>query len=259
MRIHTTTCVQLQHFSLYQKHSLHSILPDVWKRTTYFYFNELPEVNNGQTPDVRAQIAEVDQRLHFAHEDARKNLERHREAMKTYYDKDCRTHEYAVGDRVWVFFPHIQSKGPKKFYSAYSRPYTIIEKIGQVNFKLLRTHDLQPLRNIIHVNRMKPYVHRQLVPPEPDDYEDLKDYQPVHVTELHPLDQGKVQETAGEDQLEENNETQIDVVNLDGEIPADMQTNSERPQNSEDHQNPPNHLRVTRIQTKGRKQDRSKD
>ena len=126
-----------------------------------------------------------------------------------------------------------------------------------MNFKLLRTHYLQPLRNIIHVNRMKPYVHRQLVPPEPDDYEDLKDDQPVHETELHPLDQGKLQEPAGEDQLEEKNETQIDVVNLDGEIPADIQTNSERPQSSEDHQNPPK--RVTRIQTKDRKQDRSKD
>ena len=111
-------------------------------------------------------------------------------------------------------FPTYSVQGAKKFYSAYSGPYTIIEKIGQVNFKLLRTHDLQPLRNIIYVNRMKQYVHRQLVPPEPDDYEDLKDDQPVHETELHPLNQGKVQELAGEDQLEENNETQIDVVNL---------------------------------------------
>ena len=60
-----------------------------------FISMSLPEVNDGQTPDVRAQIAEVVQRLHFAHEDARKNLEK--QAMKTYYDKDCRTHEYAVG------------------------------------------------------------------------------------------------------------------------------------------------------------------
>ena len=137
---------------------------------------------------------------------------------------DCRTHEYAVGYRVWVFFPHIQSKEPKKFYSAYSGLYTISDKIGQVNFKFLRipTDDLQPLRNIIHVNRMTPYVHRQLVPPEPDDYEDLKDDQLVHETELHPLDQRKVQEPAGKDQLEENNETQIDVVHLDGENSSDI-------------------------------------
>ena len=87
-----------------------------------FISMSLPDVQKGHTPDVRAQIAEVVQRLYFAHEDARKTLEKHREAMKTYYDKDCRTHEYAVGDRVWVSFPHIQFKGSKKFYNAYSGP-----------------------------------------------------------------------------------------------------------------------------------------
>ena len=182
-----------------------------------FISMSLPVVNEGHTPDIRAQIAEVVQRLHFAHEDARKNLEKHREAMKTYYDKDCKIHEYAVGDRVWVFFPHIQSKGPRKFYNAYSGPYTIIEKIGPVNFKLLRTHDLQPLRNIIHVNRMKPYVHRQIVPPDPEDLEDIDMGIPTDETELHPLDQEAFR---GQEEVKDsfqNENVLIDVEKLNKE------------------------------------------
>lgn len=197
-----------------------------------FISMSLPDVNKGNTADVRAQIAEVVQRLHFAHEDARKNLEKHQKAMKTYYDKDCRTHEYAVGDRVWVFFPHIQSKGPKKFYNAYSGPYTIIEKIGPVNYKLLRTHDLQPLRNIIHVNRMKPYVHRQLVPPDPDDFEDIENVSLTDETELHPLDQEKLRKQDKENASVDGENLLIDVVNLKDEKPTDTPTPNEQTANN---------------------------
>ena len=102
-----------------------------------------------------------------------------------------------------------------------------------MNFKLLRTHDLQPLRNIIYVNRMKPYVHRQLIPPDPKDYDDVGDASPTDVTELHPLDQEKLREQAKEDISMDSENMPIDIVNLgDGKHTETQTLNKQNTNNS---------------------------
>ena len=124
----------------------------------------LPEV-----PDVPGEINKHFVRdlvtgLHHAHEIAQSNMKYHKQKMKEQYKK-AYIKEYEVGQRVWVYFPAIKVGENKKLKNPFSGPYIITEKVRNKNFRLVRGHDLKPLHNKVHIDRLRPYVDRTVVPP----------------------------------------------------------------------------------------------
>jgi hypothetical protein len=73
----------------------------------------------------------------------------------------------------------------------YSGPYIIVEKIMPVTFKVAQAHNNQVLKNLIHMNRFKPFISRNIKPPTPDELTEIlmsKDVEPEDVNSLIPGD-----------------------------------------------------------------------
>ena len=60
---------------------------------------------------------------------------------------------FQVGDRVWLFVPAIRKGQTKKFASLWRGPYTIIDKVGPVNYHVQLIVGTQ--KRIVHCNRLK--------------------------------------------------------------------------------------------------------
>ena len=74
----------------------------------------------------------------------------------------------------------------------WSGPYLLREKVGPTDFMVAQAHDLKPLKNQIHINRMKRFHHRAVVPPKPTDLQEIAGGQPAALEDLHPVDQTKL-------------------------------------------------------------------
>jgi len=67
---------------------------------------------------------------------------------------------FKPGDSVLIKFPfNIVGKSPK-LASKYKGPFKIIKKINDLNYKVQLTLNNKITEDIIHVRRMKPYIHR---------------------------------------------------------------------------------------------------
>ena len=66
---------------------------------------------------------------------------------------------FEPGDLVWIYFPQIQVGGCRKFFHNYSGPYILLEKTKPTTFRVAHAHNNQPLKNEVHVNRMKRFHH----------------------------------------------------------------------------------------------------
>ena len=131
---------------------------------------ETPEVPNS---DNKAFIENLITGLTHAHEIAQENMKYHKEKMKEQYDKRVRTEDYHIGQKVWVYFPAVKVGQIKKLHKKYSGPYIIMEKVRPKNYKVVRGHDLKPLKNMVHVDRLKPFIDRQVVPPTGEELLDI--------------------------------------------------------------------------------------
>jgi hypothetical protein len=109
----------------------------------------------------RSNMPGLDQRLdHLAkvRADAEAALQLLKEKMKEQYEHDKKTaHSFDVGDLVWFQAKDI------KIYQKSSKlgphqlgPFKVIERIGNLDFKLELPHYLK-LHSVFHVNRLAPY------------------------------------------------------------------------------------------------------
>ena len=78
----------------------------------------------------------------------------HKEKIKGQYDKKAYIKDYEVGQRVWVYFPAVKVGENKKMKKPFSGPYIITEKVSNKNFRLVTGHDLKPLCNKVHIDRL---------------------------------------------------------------------------------------------------------
>ena len=154
----------------------------------YLMFGRMPRSPFSTTipkpPDVssaedKEYIRDLVQGLQFAHEKARENMAIQKAKMKEQYDKNVYTEDYKVGQRVWVYFPVVKVGDAHKLTKKFSGPFIITEKVRPKNFKVMRGHDLKPLKNMVHVDRLKPYVDRQIVPPAPEDLDQILDNESI--------------------------------------------------------------------------------
>jgi hypothetical protein len=121
----------------------------------------------------RSNMPGLDQRLdHFAkvRADAEAALRLSKEKMKEQYKRDKKTaHSFNVGDLVWLQAKDIKihQKSPK-LGPRQLGPFKVIERIGDLNFRLDLPHYLK-LHPVFHVNRLAPYRDNGLDKPPPPD------------------------------------------------------------------------------------------
>ena len=89
--------------------------------------------------------------------------------MKERYDKTANDKTFQTGDLVWVHFPEVMVGGSRKFFLNWSGPYIITERTSDTNYRVAHAHNSEPLKNEIHLNRIKHFYHRSVLPPKPDD------------------------------------------------------------------------------------------
>ena len=101
----------------------------------------------------------------------------------------------------------------KKLKKPFSGPYIITEKVSNKNFRLVRGHDLKPLRNKVHIDRLRPYIDRTVVPPvdeelrqilaEEDELDELveEDQELVDIDEAE-IEQGNIGEAVNQENAE---------------------------------------------------------
>ena len=114
---------------------------------------------------MKEEVKETILKLQKVREIAKKNLDERRQKMKEIYDKTSNPVSFKPGQLVWIYFPEIKVGGSKKFFHNYSGPYILLEETRPTNFRVAHAHNNQPLKNEVHVNRMKIYHHRNIMPP----------------------------------------------------------------------------------------------
>ena len=100
--------------------------------------------------NVLEYVVKMRERLANLTECVSENLEKAQNKQKAYYDKKARSRSFAPGDRVLLLLP----SSTRKLEAAWQGPYTVIEKVGPVDYKLS-----MPKRrgktNVFHVNMLR--------------------------------------------------------------------------------------------------------
>ena len=75
------------------------------------------------------------------------------ERKKTYYDRSKYGTNYKVGEEVLIFNPKVKKGEIRKLTSFYRGPYTIVESIKDLKFRLLVKKTRETIK--IHSDRLK--------------------------------------------------------------------------------------------------------
>ncbi|XP_052281178.1 uncharacterized protein LOC127878690 [Dreissena polymorpha] len=97
----------------------------------------------------------VRERMHKAHEVARKHLEAAARRSKDVYDARLSFHHYEVGDAVWLLHETRRVGVSAKLEKAYDGPFVVKAKVSAVNFVIQM--DSRGSDKLIHHNKLKPY------------------------------------------------------------------------------------------------------
>ena|SRR5688572_19076922 len=76
------------------------------------------------------------------------------ERRKHGYDLRVRPAEFAPGDRVWYYTPRRYQGRSPKWARMYTGPFTVIERLGLVNYRLRKTAHSKPI--VVHVDKLRP-------------------------------------------------------------------------------------------------------
>jgi Chromo (CHRromatin Organisation MOdifier) domain len=87
---------------------------------------------------------------------AKATLELAAEKMKWYYDKAVQRVPYKVGDKVLLDLRDYQKSG-RKLAAKYYGPFTIIEKLSPVTFKVEWPERLVRMHPVFHASKLVPY------------------------------------------------------------------------------------------------------
>lgn len=74
--------------------------------------------------------------------------------QKQFHDSHGFGEPFQVGDRVWLYTPVVSKGNTKKFTSFWKGPYTVVDKPGDVTYKIQLIGGTQTF--VVHRNRLKP-------------------------------------------------------------------------------------------------------
>lgn len=109
-----------------------------------------------EDPEVRSTyqyVVDLKERLEATCKMARENLERSSGRYRNYYNKGARERQMSVGEKVLVLLPNASNK----LLMQWKGPFTIVEKVGKVDFKI----DMGGKLKTFHANMLQLYVERE--------------------------------------------------------------------------------------------------
>jgi hypothetical protein len=81
---------------------------------------------------------------------------------KSYADNRRRTLEFSEGERVFLRLTPRRSiekdKKRKKLQPRYIGPFSIIQRIGKVTYRLELPHELRGIHDVFHVSQLRQYI-----------------------------------------------------------------------------------------------------
>ena len=92
--------------------------------------------------------------------------------------------------------------GQRSFFHNWSGPYILLEKTSPTNFRVDHAHNNEPLKNMVHVNRMKPFHYRSIMPPQPTV---ITEGEMHDITDLNPRDADFIQQNTHQQQIKHDN------------------------------------------------------
>ncbi len=115
----------------------------------------LPEIAHEVVKSTRAQFDEVQARIARMNEEVTERIKKAQRVQSEYYNANRRDISFEVGDRVWFYWPARGVNAPMlKLSLPWSGPYWITERIGPVNYRLMKP-DGSTLKQKVHVDRLK--------------------------------------------------------------------------------------------------------
>ena len=87
------------------------------------------------------------------YDDVRQRLNEAHKKNKRRCDEKVTGSNLTVGDRVWLYVPAVKQGRTKKFSSLWRGPYTIIDRVGAVTYRIQLIGSPKSL--VVHRNRLK--------------------------------------------------------------------------------------------------------
>ncbi|MPC52585.1 hypothetical protein E2C01_046456 [Portunus trituberculatus] len=97
-------------------------------------------------------VVALQQRMETTRRQVSNNLRLAGQAMTGWYQMCARDVQCAVGDRVWLYNPRKKRGLAQKMQSYWEGPYTILQRLSAVTYKLGNGTSRQP--HILHVDRL---------------------------------------------------------------------------------------------------------
>ena len=99
-------------------------------------------------------VAKIHQSLHTAYATVRQRITAAHKRNKNRYDKQKPFSPFQVGDQVWLFTPVVKPGTTKKFTSQWRGPYTVLDRVNRVNYRI-KLVGSSAKSQVIHHNRLK--------------------------------------------------------------------------------------------------------
>ena len=114
--------------------------------------------------DLKNYMLSLQEKLDVVREVSTKVLSTNKSQMKKVYDRKAQSVLYEPGDVVWVYIPVVSKGLTKKLAHPWCGPYMIIEKSGEVDFRVKNLVTGKVMKSLVHANRLK-YVHSRFERP----------------------------------------------------------------------------------------------
>lgn len=106
-----------------------------------------------ETQQLAEYVRKTQMTLKTAFTEVRERLKAAHAKQKQLADRGACGQKFRVGDRVWLFVPTVKRGQTKKFVSLWRGPYTILDKVSAVNYRIQPIGGRQ--QNTVHTNRLK--------------------------------------------------------------------------------------------------------
>ena len=82
------------------------------------------------------------------------SLQRSAERRKQRYDLRVKGKKFAVGDKVYYFYPRRRMGVSPKWQQFYDGPYEVVGQLGPITYRIQKSSRAKPV--VMHVDKLKP-------------------------------------------------------------------------------------------------------
>jgi hypothetical protein len=107
-------------------------------------------------------IANLRERLESSYQRARDKIKLAQRRQRTYYDQKHKNASFSVGDLVLLKNHYIRPDVPPKFHRRWMGPFRVLERISEVNYKIVATEGRNVKPKVVHLNNMKKFISRDV-------------------------------------------------------------------------------------------------